>query len=201
MADRPAASCFEGAGARERAGVTSMASRPKEQRLKALLEQMADSELGEGAGGFDLVCARIAGGQTVTSLALELEQAMGESASRKWISFVINRWGTDAKERLTEARRQAATAYADEAVDIADNAPTKSTADIQKARLRVDTRLNLAKAFDRATFGERPPAAQISIGQLHLAALEEYAKLPACVGAVTPLDVELLPRFDDEMLR
>ncbi|SRR5581483_9815347 len=90
-----------------------MASNPKKRRMLAVLTQMTRAELGEHADPLDFVVQWIASGQTVTSLAAEISRAMGEPASRNWISSSINRLPTTpgkatAKERIARARRQAA---------------------------------------------------------------------------------------------
>lgn len=81
-----------------------MASRPKLKRLIMTLEDLVVKELPEGAEPIDLVVERVAGGQTVTSLAREVAEAMGEPASRSWLSWRFNHLTREAKERIAAAR-------------------------------------------------------------------------------------------------
>jgi cell division septum initiation protein DivIVA len=171
-----------------------MASRPKEQRLRAVLEKLAAKELGEGAEPIDLIVQRVANGQTVTAFAKEVAKAMGEEASRSWISWVCNRITPDAKARIAAARKDAAMVLAEEALAISDE-PAKSTTDVQRNRLRADVRQNLAKAFDRETFGERASTTvHLSIGQLHLDALRRRVISDAQrKGEIPEASFEVLP--------
>jgi hypothetical protein len=82
-----------------------MASRPKLQRLITTLKQLAVEELGEHAEPIDLVVRRVAAGQTVTSLAHEVAERMGELASRSWLSWRFNHLSSRAKGRIAAARR------------------------------------------------------------------------------------------------
>ena len=92
-----------------------MASRPKEQRLVTVLKRLAVGQLGEGAEPIDLVVHRVASGQTITAFAKDVAAAMGEDASRAWISWICNRLTPDAKARIAAARKEAAMVLAEEA--------------------------------------------------------------------------------------
>jgi hypothetical protein len=169
-----------------------MASRPKEQRLKDALQRMADRELGEGAEILDFVVFRVEAGDTITALAQEIAVEMGEAATRGWISWVLNRLTPEAKSRIAAARRGAAMALAEEALAVAEE-PTRTTTEVQRNRLRVDTRLNLAKAFDRDTFGERAPRGGFDIGELYVQVLREVAaeaSNPAAHPALKPPEAD-----------
>ena len=82
-----------------------MGSRPKLQRLTNTLKALAADNLGEYAEPIDFIVLRVAQGQTVSSLAREVADAMGESASRSWLSWRFNHLVPDAKERIASARR------------------------------------------------------------------------------------------------
>jgi hypothetical protein len=84
-----------------------MGSRPKLQRLIRTLKALATDKVGEHAEPIDFVVLRIAQGQTVTTMAREVAEAMGESASRSWLSWRINHLTPDAKERIAGARHVA----------------------------------------------------------------------------------------------
>jgi hypothetical protein len=81
-----------------------MASRPKLRRMIATLKEMAVEELGEGAEPIDFVVLRVARGQNITVLAEEVAQAMGEPASRSWLSWRFNRLTPQAKGLIAAAR-------------------------------------------------------------------------------------------------
>jgi hypothetical protein len=85
-----------------------MGSRPKLNRLIATLTELAKQELGELAEPVDFVVQRISTGQTVTNLAQEVAEVMGEPASRSWLSWRFNHLSPQAKERIAHARRNAA---------------------------------------------------------------------------------------------
>jgi hypothetical protein len=81
-----------------------MASRRKVQRLIATLKELAIEELGQGAEPIDFVVQRVSSGQTVTALAHDVASAMGEPASRSWLSWRFNHLTPGAKERIAAAR-------------------------------------------------------------------------------------------------
>jgi hypothetical protein len=81
-----------------------MASRPKLQRLIRTLKELAAAELGESAEPVDFIVQRLCRGQSVTALAVEVAEAMGEPASRSWLSWRFNHLTPDAKGRLAVAR-------------------------------------------------------------------------------------------------
>jgi hypothetical protein len=56
-------------------------------------------------------------GQTLTALALEVEVAMGEPASRSWLSWRFNHLTARAKERIADARCNAAPAFVQSVLD------------------------------------------------------------------------------------
>jgi hypothetical protein len=85
-----------------------MPSRPKLQRLLTALKALTTQELGALAEPLDFVVRRVAMGQTVTALAEEVARAMGEPASRTWLSWRFNHLAPGAKTRIADARRQAA---------------------------------------------------------------------------------------------
>jgi hypothetical protein len=99
-----------------------MASRPKEARVLALLEQLATEELGDGATALEWILDRLNRGKTFVKIAAEIGERLGgpgtESGrwtpSRAWVSFIAHRMAPDADQRIAEARRKGATAIAEE---------------------------------------------------------------------------------------
>ena len=120
-----------------------MAGRPKEGRLKAKLAEIAKREMGPGATGLDWTVQQVADGVTIGKIAELLAEEMGESVSRSFFSWHINNVTTDAKERIKAARKEATHVWAEQALDIAER-PATTTADVQQARLQIETRRWLA---------------------------------------------------------
>jgi hypothetical protein len=87
-----------------------MASRPKLQRLIMTRKELAAEELGQSAEPIDFIVVRLCSGQSVSALALEVAAAMGEPASRSWLSWRFNHLTPNAKERLANARCEATRA-------------------------------------------------------------------------------------------
>ena len=112
-----------------------------------------------------------------------METGLGKSALLDWLESEEN------AERATRARARAASALADETVEIAD-----SSGD---ARMRIGTRQWLAERFDRARFGQTQKV-EVSgqVTHLHLAALQatarkrQQAAIPQA-GEPDVLDVEV----------
>lgn len=151
-----------------------MASNPKKDKLMNTLRALAAEEIGPDATPLDVLLDRIAAGRTFNEMAAEMAERMGESCSASWLRGVVAKM-PGYKEQSPAARAQAAHALAEEALAIADE-PAHSTTDVQRARLRVDARMSLAKAFS-PDFREKAaaPLVQIDLGQLHLAALKRFA--------------------------
>ncbi len=178
-----------------------MAARPKERKLKATLTTLAKRDLGNDATSTDWVVSKIESGVTVTALAKALEVEMGESCSRGWVSSVLNRLSPDAKTRIQEARKEAAGVLIDEALSITDE-PVGSTADVQRNRMRADTRMKIAGWWDRESYGDsKAVSVELNFGALHLDALRRHKSdsLQLRATAQPSLDngspdVELVPR-------
>ena len=58
-------------------------------------------------------------------------------------------------ESIATARRAQATSFVEQGVQILDDAPTDSMAHVQKADKRANIRMQLAKCFDRETYGDK----------------------------------------------
>jgi hypothetical protein len=131
-----------------------MASKPIEKKMWADIEEM---------GGVGIIIRRVADGDSLQKIANEL------GVSRSFLSWKINML-PGVKDRLAEARRSRAEKWADDALDIADNVDADPN-QINKAKLRVETRKWLAGVDDPERFGTKQGQVHISIGGLHLDAL------------------------------
>lgn len=81
-------------------------------------------------------------------------QVVQEIAKNDWApeSGQLYRWldmYPDFRESVARARAVGASAMADRAIDIADNADIMSKAGVARARLQVDARFRLASVYDR----------------------------------------------------
>jgi hypothetical protein len=126
-------------------------------------------------GGIDRIIERVAEGESIKTIA------DGLGISRSFLSWKINAI-PGVKERLVEARKARADKWGEEAIEIADNVDADPN-QINKARLRIDSRKWLAGVDDPDRFGQKHQQVNISIGGLHLDALRKVqAELAKPVG-------------------
>lgn len=153
-----------------------MAGTQKQTRLLAALERRAQSTIGESASILDYVEQFVQGGGMLATLATDLAEEMGESISRPFLSNTVNNLSGDAKQRIGLARREGASALADEAVMIADAAP-ETSGGVQKAKLRAGMRQWLAEKHNPEQYGSKV-ALTTSVGVMLLEALRAPAPPP-----------------------
>ena len=84
-----------------------MASTPKRRKLRAALTRRAEATIGPGATPLDYVEHWVANGGLITELAASLQEEMGESLSRGFLSFIVQRMAPDATTRIAAARHSA----------------------------------------------------------------------------------------------
>jgi transposase-like protein len=137
-----------------------MTGRPVRQRLLKDIE---------ASGGWPAVLERIENGETITKIARSF------NVSRGFFARLLHEDG-GRSESVTRARKAAANALVEEAVEIVDSAsPTRD--ELQHAKLRSDSRLWLASKLDREQYGDRGQVpVQVNIGELHLTALQAAAR-------------------------
>lgn len=153
-----------------------MAGRPKLRELAAKIERLARSEGYER--GIEWVCARYADGWTRARIVNRLGSSV----------WMFEEWCDDAdladadvlgghtrRAYIERARRRRGESFADEAVEILDDAAdAEEPHHVTAAKNRAEMRLRLAKADDRARYGEEKGAGvQINIGTLHLEAIKQ----------------------------
>lgn len=102
----------------------------------------------------DWVVQKVADGVTIGKIAELLAEEMNESVSRSFFSWHINHATPDAKERIKAARKETTHVWTEQALDIAAR-PATTTAEVQQARLQIDTRRWLASIFNREEFSEK----------------------------------------------
>jgi terminase small subunit-like protein len=131
-----------------------MPGTPKLEKLYADIEEQ---------GGLDSVFDALADGALVRELAAKF------GVSRGWFGWALKRT-PELRKRWEEAIAARANAMAEDAIDIADNAP-ETPAGVQKAKLRAELRQWLA-ATDNARYRRaQAPLVHVTIGELHLDAL------------------------------
>lgn len=133
-----------------------MASNPIEAQMWAAIDRM---------GGVDRIIERVAEGDSLKIIAEQL------GISRSFLSWKVNAI-PGVKERLVQARKSRADKWAEEAIEIADTVDPDPN-QINKARLRIDSRKWLAGVDDPDRFGTKQAQVNISIGGLHLDALRK----------------------------
>jgi terminase small subunit-like protein len=132
----------------------------------------------EAVGGWDTVFERIASGETQTAIAKSFGVSQG------FFSRVIH-LDLARAQAFRDAKRQAATHYAEQAMALADGVePDRDQ--VAKVREQVSVRKWLAASWDRPQYGEAQPDINVNVlnlGQLHLEALrhrsvDESPQLP-----------------------
>lgn len=151
----------------------------KREIVHAELTRRAATDIGDGASALGYAFEWIASGNTLTKLADELSAGLGIPVSRETVrrALAIGEDDQRVERRLREARAEGASVLADEAREIVDAVPEDRDA-IAKAKLRSDVRQWLAGKWNRDQYGEQKPSGiQISIGQLHIDALRQSARI------------------------
>jgi hypothetical protein len=136
-----------------------MAGRQLENRMWAEIDKM---------GGLDGIVQRIGDGGSLAKMAEEL------GVSRTFLSWKVNQI-PGMKERMKQARRLKADAFADQAMAIADEVSDTNPVAVAKARGQIEVRKWLAAVNDPETYGVQKPGVTISIGNLHLDALRQVS--------------------------
>ena len=133
-----------------------MASNPIEAQMWAAIDKH---------GGMERILERIANGETMKDVA----DTFG--VSRSFLSWKLNAQ-PGMREKLIAARQGRADKWAEETLEIADNAKEDPNA-INKAKMKIDTRKWLAGVDDPERYAAKQQQVNISIGGLHLDALRK----------------------------
>jgi hypothetical protein len=145
----------------------------------------------EKRGGEDPILERVEAGETLKEIGLDY--GVSRSTMYRWTAVTDER-----KARYQDARKIAAGALVEEAIEILDEASIDSKAGVQKAKAQADIRRWVAGRYDKETFGDDPkgPTVQVNIGALHLDALRQHAS-PASLP-VQEGEFEALPAGEPE---
>lgn len=137
-----------------------MSGRPVRRRVLADIET---------AGGWPAVLERIRNAESVAAIARSFQ------VSRSFFARLLHE-DRGRHELVIQARKEAADALADEALEVARSAPSTAE-ELEAAKVRVDSSLRLAARLDPDRHGNRARApTKINLAQLHLAAMR--APLP-----------------------
>lgn len=161
-------------------GTTDMAGRPIFREAVNRIQAM---------GGEQWVLDNVMGGMTLSQVSRLADVSRG--MMYLWMHQDAKRW-----EAYQKAREIGAYAMAEEALEIVDNSsPERISIDRERARMRQW----LAERANKKDFG-RPQdtaPAQISIGQLHLTALQAAALPPAPLVEEGEFEIVKEPILED----
>jgi len=116
-------------------------------------------------GGVQAICEKIVEGRTIGSIAKDF------GVSRQLLSTTLNKT-PEHRTALQNAKKQRGETYAEQALQIIDQVEENPNS-IAKAREQAGIRKWLAGVSDPDTYGQKQhPAINISVGDLHLAALK-----------------------------
>lgn len=139
-----------------------MSGRPKFNAFVRHIEEM---------GGEEWALGLIADGMTIARFMREHGTGLSRQQFYLWVDAVPGR-----RERYQAARKQAAEAYADDALDLIDGAEETSAA-VSKAKEQVSTRKWLAAIADPERYGRAADENQGgSVLHLHLHALQQLGR-------------------------
>jgi len=132
------------------------------------LEQFKKAEMSKtnkaihSFGGEERILDRIASGQTVLSLCAEIGVSTGRFYD--WVNRTPDRAAAVAR-----AREVSAHSLVEQTAEIVDTATPE---DVAVAKLRAENRWKMAKAFNKAAYGDdRGPLVQLNLGDMALDAL------------------------------
>ena len=104
--------------------VLAMAGHRKRKKMRAALLRRAEQTGGEVKTALDYVISWVASGGSIKGLAGSLQEEIGESLSRNFLSLIAHRLSADATQRISLARSRARTSRLGKlAVTEADNGP------------------------------------------------------------------------------
>ncbi len=173
-----------------------MAAKPIERYVKKQIQEQ---------GGWPRILERLSSGETVADISRTLLRTpQGPCISRNFLSLLLHA-DPDRSAAVLKARREGASAMVDDALHIADSAPTDKDA-IQKARVRADLRLKVAGLIDREAWGERKQEVNVNVlnvESMHLDSLrhrmiEASRPLEQALAESAREDMKLIPSGHDE---
>lgn len=167
-----------------------MAGRARFQALKEELSQrtaqtfLLDADP-EAKTHLDYVCDWLEDGRTMKQLAQDLTDTLGfELSATRLKAYLLEAFGDQTHDRLDQARKGAADAYAETAIAIADE-DAETTVAVSRNASRMRSRQWLAERYNPQRYGQaKGLSLTINTGQLHLEALRIRPLDIGQVGAV-----------------
>ena len=148
-----------------------MAGQPLKRAIVKALTEIAVEEIGDEATALDLVCAHLETGAPLKALRDRVADVLKHELTREYFSTTIHKLGPDAKERIAQARRDAAPEMVELAREIIDDAPTHDKTHFEKAKERSKMLVWQASVLDKQTYGQQQQATNVNVfnvGQAHL---------------------------------
>src|ERR1019366_4513032 len=176
-----------------------MAGHSRRNAIEAELERRTRDTFGEDDDAevipsiLDYVCQWLEGAQTLSKLATEGQARTHFEVSPALLQRALRaRFGEDETDSaIAAARLRASHQYAEDSVTLVD-APADTNFEVSRAASRARSRQWLAEKYNPRAFGsQKDVSVSISIGSLHLAALQA----PHVVTAST----HLLPMLSSEI--
>jgi transposase len=149
--------------------------------------------------GEEEVFSVFAAGKTVAQVGEHF--GVGRDTLYRW----VQEGGPAREAALKAARSQAAEVVFEDAGQIADDIPADATsAQVQKAKLRMEHRYKLAAVYDPERFGDRPAVTinnHLSVGELHLNALRRVGNMAQAPKQISGpvVDAEVVEDTDSEV--
>lgn len=128
------------------------------------------------AGGVGEILERVAGGETLRSIAEDLSRLAGAEVTGGRLGEWL-RADPERAARLLKCRAQGADAFAEETIALADSAV--SAEDAAVAKVKISTRQWIASKWAPSVYGDKAAQVQINIGEIHLDALRKVNAIMA----------------------
>jgi hypothetical protein len=185
-------------------GLALLSGQPVKRLIVAELERRAALQATpqEPFSALDYIHDYIAAGSTMMALADELGTAMKRRVNAGVITTWVHRT-PEGRATLAQARALAAHSFAEEALQIVDDADEDKTA-LLKARLRAEQRMQLASKWNRSVYGVEAPQVNVALnlGALQIDALRqrqiELKAVPMLAPASEGADYEIVPDASNE---
>lgn len=174
-----------------------MAGRPRRNALAGELEhRAAQVPLVEGEAActpLEYVCLWLEGGQTLKALAADIEAVLHIEVSATFIERTLRRDEVNVDSAIEAARMRSSHSYAESAIALVDE-PADTNVEVSRAASRARARQWLAEKYNPRAYGSsKDVSVSISIGSLHLAALQAVPTATASTRLLSMPSSDLLP--------
>ena len=167
-----------------------MPGQPKKWAVIEALGTLAVEELGEGATALDFVCEHIESGARMAPLQKRVEELVGFTFTPEFFSGLLRKLEPGARDRIAQARKDAAPQLADRARDVIEDAPTNDRVKFEKAKETARIYLWHAERLGKETYGQQAPTANVNlfqnVGDWHLKAFQAIGHARPVVEVQAP---------------